>query len=427
MAVSDGHRVVVVRDMGLVSQAFDENTLNALDGHLAIGHVRYSTTGSSAWRNSQPAYRSAGDHEFALAHNGNLVNTDELADRLGALPGTLGSDSDVMAEMIAAELAATPDPSADGRALERALSRVLPRLRGAFSLTVCDAGHMYGVRDPHGFRPLVVGRLDGGGWVLASETPALDIVGAEFVREVEPGEMVRVDATGIRSLRPFPVEEPTRTCVFEFVYFARSDGQLMGQGVHGARVRMGAQLAEQAPADADLVMGVPESGLPAAEGFAAASGIPYGQGLVRNRYIGRTFIAPNQQTRSQGVRMKLNPVRENVNGKRIVVVDDSIVRGTTTKAMVEMLRKAGAVEVHMRVSSPPYRWPCFYGMDTGTKGELIATRMTVDEIAEFIGVDSLAYLEQDRMLAAVGKGDQFCTACLDGNYPVDIPAQTPRA
>jgi amidophosphoribosyltransferase len=285
-----------------------------------------------------------------------------------------------------------------------------------------DEGHVIGVRDPNGFWPLCLGKLDNG-WVLASETPALDVVGAHFVREVEPGEMIIIDASGWRSVRPFDAAEvDPHLCVFEFVYFSRPDGSLYGQNVHQARVRMGESLAEQASVDADMVMGVPESGIPAAEGYAKFSGLPQGQGLVKNRYIGRTFIAPNQQMRALGVRMKLNPLRENIAGKRLVVVDDSIVRGTTTRAMIAMLREAGAVEIHMRISSPPYRWPCYYGMDTGTRGELIAANLELDEIRDYIGADSLAYLSVERLREATGApGAGFCDACLTGHYPVEVP------
>ena len=424
MAVSDGSTVTVVKDTGLVSNAFDDRTLAALTGHLAIGHTRYSTTGSSVWHNAQPVYRNVGEHTVAIAHNGNLVNTAELADELGMLPGTVSSDSDVMAELLASELAKSPDESSDHRALERAMQAILPRLKGAFSVVAMDEGHVIGVRDPNGFRPLCLGKLDNG-WVLASESPALDVVGAHLVRELEPGEMIVIDATGYRAVRVFEqaLVDP-KLCLFEFVYFARPDTRLYGQSVHQARVRMGEQLAEQAPVEADLVMGVPESGIPAAEGYARKSGIPFGQGLVKNRYIGRTFIAPNQEMRALGVRMKLNPLRDNIAGRRLVVVDDSIVRGTTTRAMVSMLREAGAAEIHMRVSSPPYKWPCFYGMDTGTRGELLAANISVDEIREYLNVDSLSYLTLDRLVSATGAvGAGFCDACLTGNYPVEIPAE----
>jgi amidophosphoribosyltransferase len=422
MAVSDGSTITVVKETGLVSNAFDDRTLAALTGHLAIGHTRYSTTGSSVWANAQPVYRDIGDHTVAVGHNGNLVNTAELAEELGMLPGAVSSDSDVMAELIAHELGKNPEESSDHRALERAMLAILPRLRGAFSVVAMDEGHVIGVRDPNGFRPLCLGKLPNG-WVLASESPALDVVGAHLVRELEPGEMIVIDATGYRSVRAFePGLVDPKLCLFEFVYFARPDTRLYGQSVHQARVRMGEQLADQAPAEADLVMGVPESGIPAAEGYARRSGIPFGQGLVKNRYIGRTFIAPNQEMRALGVRMKLNPLRDNIAGRRLIVVDDSIVRGTTTRAMVAMLREAGALEIHMRISSPPYKWPCFYGMDTGTRGELLAANMSVDEIREYLNVDSLSYLTIDRLLAATGAvGAGFCDACLTGNYPVDIP------
>ncbi len=418
IATSDGHHLTVVKDMGLVSNVFDDRTLAALDGDLAIGHTRYSTTGSSMWKNSQPIYRDVGESQFALAHNGNLVNTAALAEDAGMLAGTVSSDTEAMAEQIA--LACDRLDGADDL-LERALMQVLPRFEGAFSLTLLDARHLIGVRDPRGFRPLCLGKLDAG-WVLASETPALDTVGAHFVRELDPGEMVVIDADGVRSLRPFDnVEVDPKLCLFEFVYFARPDSQLYGRNVHQARVRMGEQLAAQAPVDADMVMGVPESGLPAAEGFARRSGIPFGHGLVKNRYIGRTFIAPSQELRALGVRMKLNPLRENIEGQRLVVVDDSIVRGTTTKAMVEMLRAAGAAEVHMRISSPPYRWPCFYGMDTGSRGQLLAANMEIDEIRSYLDVDTLAYLTLDGLVTAIGApGAGFCNACLTGEYPVEI-------
>lgn len=425
MAVSDGEDITVVKDMGLVSNVFDERTLAPLTGFQAIGHTRYSTTGSSTWRNAQPVYRGVGHSGFALGHNGNLVNTEALASEAGMLPGTVTSDSDLVAEMLLNEFEALVE--ADGEypssALESALLTVLPRLQGAFSLVLMDAERIIGVRDPNGFRPLCLGRLEHGGWVLASESPALDIVGAHFVRELDPGEMVVIDADGVRSTAAFPAErlEP-RLCLFEFVYFARPDSRLYGRSVHHARVRMGELLAEQAPVEADMVMGVPESGLPAAEGYARASGIPYGQGLVKNRYIGRTFIAPSQRMRALGVRMKLNPLRENIAGKRLVVVDDSVVRGTTQKQLVGMLREAGAAEVHLRLSSPPIKWPCYYGIDMSNRAELLAANLEIDQIREFLDVDSLAYITLDRLITATGApGAGFCTACFSGEYPVEVP------
>ena len=425
MAVSDGDMITVDKDMGLVANVFDAYRLEALKGHLAIGHTRYSTTGNSTWRNAQPIYRSIGDAEspraFALGHNGNLTNTEALAAESGMFPGMVSSDSDLMAELIAQ--AWPSNPRSDGRELEHALQAVLPRLKGAFSLVLMDEGRLIGVRDPNGFRPLCLGLSDPHGWVLASETTALDIIGAHFIREIEPGEMIVIDAGGYRSTHPFPAERINPTlCAFEFVYFARPDSVLYGREVHGARVRMGELLADQAPVEADLVIGVPETAIPSAEGYARRSGIPFGQGLVKNRYIGRTFIAPDQAMRDRGVRRKHNPLKENIAGKRLVVIDDSVIRGTTSRAIVRMLRDAGAKEVHFRVMSPPYRWPCFYGMDTGTRGELLAANMTVGEIEEYLGVDSLAFITLDHLIEAIGTpGAGFCTACLSGDYPVDVP------
>jgi amidophosphoribosyltransferase len=422
MAVSDGESMMIDKDMGLVSNVFNDRRLAALTGHLAVGHTRYSTTGSSTWRNAQPVYRSAGETQFALAHNGNLVNTSALAEEAGMLPGTVASDSDLVAELLAEQLLDHGADRADGRDLEHALMAALPRFQGAFSFVLMDESHLIGVRDPNGFRPLCLGKLDGG-WVLASESPALDTIGAHFVREVEPGEMVVIDASGCRSHRPFPEDRiDPHLCVFEFVYFARPDAKLYGQSVHVARQRMGEQLAEQAPVDADLVIPVPESGVPAAQGYARASGIPYGDGFVKNRYIGRTFIAPSQALRAKAVQMKLNPLRDNVQGKRLVVVDDSIVRGTTSREMVRMLREVGAAEVHLRIMSPPYRWPCFFGMDTGDRADLLAANMNLGEIQDFLAVDSLAYLTIDRLVEATGaRNAGFCSACLTGEYPVEVP------
>ncbi len=449
MAVSDGQTITVVKDMGLVASVFDERTLSGLDGYLAIGHTRYSTTGASTWENAQPVYRSAGTAGFALGHNGNLTNTARLSGYLGLLPGLLTSDSDIVAEMISRAFPDEPSdetdvdgraavqPAGDDQQLEDALLEVLPRLEGAFSFALIDAEHLIAVRDPNGFRPLCLGRLDcpegpdgpgGTGWVIASESPALDVVGATFVREIEPGEMVVIDSSGPHSLRPFQPERiDPRLCVFEFVYFARPDTRLYGREVHAARRRMGELLAGQAPVAADLVMGVPDSGVPAAEGYALASGIPYGQGLVKNRYIGRTFIAPTQEARDVGVRRKFNPLRDNVEGKRLVVIDDSIVRGTTTRQLVKMLREVGAREVHLRISSPPFRWPCFYGIDTPDRDGLLAARASVEQIAIHVGADSIAYLSLENLFEAVGRRDPatsgFCDACLTGRYPTVVPVK----
>jgi amidophosphoribosyltransferase len=433
MAVSDGDVITVMKDMGLVTTVFDERKLSGLRGHMAIGHTRYSTAGSSDWLHAQPVFRGVGRAGFGLAHNGNLTNTTELGESAGMLPGLVSSDSDLVAELLGREFA-PDDPGNDGEPpgdeLEEALTTVLPGLEGAFSFVLLDADRLIGVRDPNGFRPLCLGRLEATaefemGWVLASESPALDVIGATFIRELEPGEMVVIDGKEIRSERPFPAERlDPKLCIFEFVYFARPDTRLYGNEVHGARRRMGQLLATQAPVSADLVMGVPDSGVPAAEGYAVASGIPYGQGLVKNRYIGRTFIAPTQAERANGVRRKLNPLRENIAGKRVIVVDDSIVRGTTTRAMVTMLREAGAAEVHLRISSPPFRWPCYYGIDTPDRTELLASIKTHDEIVEFLDVDSLEYLSLDHLVEAVAApGAGFCDACLTGNYPVPVPVQ----
>ena len=423
MAVSDGTELITVKDNGLVTSVFDDRVLNGLPGHLAIGHTRYSTTGASTWQNAQPVVRDAAGHQIALGHNGNLVNTAELADEAGMLPGTgaCTSDSDLVVELMSRALE-RDDDRGDDRHLERAMLEVLPRLRGAFSIVCMDEAHVVGVRDPNGFRPLCLGRLESG-WVLASETPALDLIGAHYVRELEPGEMIVIDASGYRSVRAFPVEQADpKLCLFEFVYFARPDSSLYGKNVHQARVRMGEQLAEQAPVDADMVMGVPESGVPAAEGFARRSGIPAGHGLVKNRYIGRSFIAPTQEARAAAVRMKLNPLKENLDGKRVVVVDDSIVRGTTQRTLSQMLREAGATEVHLRITSPPVMWSCFYGIDTGVRSELLAANMELEEIRDYLKVDSIAYLTLDRLVAATGTPQSgFCDACFTGDYPVEIP------
>jgi amidophosphoribosyltransferase len=426
MAVSDGETIFVEKDMGLVTNVFTPYSLAALQGHLGIGHTRYSTTGASERRNAQPVYREVGEAGFALGHNGNLTNSPTLAAAAGMLPGMATTDTDVVAELLAAAHGSAE--SSDGRDLERALVKVLPMLEGAFSFTLMDTSHLIGVRDPNGFRPLCLGRL-ADGWVLASETPALDVVGAHFVREIEPGELVVIDATGIRSLKPFDERRvDPRLCIFEFAYFARPDSLLYGKEVHGARRRMGELLAEVAPVAADMVMGVPESGVPAAEGYARRSGIPYGQGLVKNRYIGRTFISPDPDARARGVRRKLNPLRENIAGKRLVVVDDSIVRGTTQKAVVQMLRDAGAREVHLRITLPPILGPCFYGIDIGSRAELIAADLSVGEIADYVGADSLAYLDLPRLVAAIDAPRAgFCTGCLTGEYPVAADARLSKA
>jgi amidophosphoribosyltransferase len=416
IATSNGETVTVFKDLGLVSEVFDEPALAGLDGHLGIGHTRYSTTGSNNWANAQPAHRQVGSTSIALGHNGNLTNTSALAERLGIRGAT--TDSDLMAEGIAR---AIDDERSDQRGLEMAVMEVAPTWEGAFSLVMMDQGRVIGLRDPNGFRPLCLGSLPDGGWVLASETAALDLVGARFVREVAAGEMVVIDAGGVHSFSPFAFTDP-RLCLFEFVYFARPDSQMYGRGIHAARRQMGETLAAEHPADADVVVPVPESGLPAAQGFAAASGIPYADGLVKNRYIGRTFIEPSQSLRDRGIRLKLNPIPDNLRERRVILVDDSIVRGSTTRKLVQMVRDAGASEVHLRISSPPYRWPCFYGMDTSDRSTLIAASFEVEEIREHVGADSLGYLSLQGLLDATGVADAgFCTACLSGDYPTDVP------
>ncbi len=422
IATSDGATVTVFKDLGLVAEVFDEQSLAGLDGHVGIGHTRYSTTGSNNWANAQPAHRQVGNTSLALGHNGNLTNTRQLAAELG-ISGTTTTDSDLMAEGIARAL---DDERSDARGLELAIMKVAPTWQGAFSLVIMDQGRVVGLRDPNGFRPLCLGSLPRGGWVIASETAALDLVGARFVREVAAGEMVVIGAGGVQSYYPFSEVTPG-LCLFEFVYFARPDSQMYGRSIHGARHQMGQVLAAEHPVDADVVVPVPESGIPAAQGFAVGSGIPYTDGLVKNRYIGRTFIEPSQTIRDRGIRLKLNPIVENLQGKRVILVDDSIVRGSTTRKLVQLVRDAGAVEVHLRISSPPYRWPCFYGMDTSDRSTLIASRMDVEETRVHLGADSLGYLSLEGLLGATGVADAgFCTACLSGEYPTEIPDVTDK-
>jgi amidophosphoribosyltransferase len=416
MAVSDGRRTVVYKDLGLVSQVFDEQVLCSLQGHIAVGHCRYSTTGSTTWENAQPTFRTtAAGSGIALGHNGNLVNTAELRDEVNALDnrGGMGAstDSDLVTELLAS--------TAADIGVEEAAMRLLPRLRGAYSLVFADEATLYAARDPHGVRPLVLGRLERG-WVIASETAALDIVGASFVREVEPGELLAIDAEGMRSSR-FATPEP-KGCVFEYVYLARPDTTIAGRSVHATRVEIGRRLAVEHPVEADLVIPTPESGTPAAVGYAQGSGIPYGQGLVKNAYVGRTFIQPSQTIRQLGIRLKLNPLREVIRGKRLVVVDDSIVRGNTQRAIVRMLREAGALEVHIRIASPPVQWPCFYGIDFATRAELIASGLDVEGVRRSIGADTLGYVSLDGLVAASEQPrTRLCMACFDGTYPIPLP------
>jgi amidophosphoribosyltransferase len=413
IAVSDGTRIVVYKDMGLVAQVFDESVLNTLRGYVAIGHCRYSTTGSSVWANAQPAFRFTGTSGLALGHNGNLINTLELSAMLAGEHGNgdvlaSTSDTDVLTGLFAGH----------GGSVEDAAMAVLPLVRGAYSLVFMDEQTLYAARDPQGFRPLVLGRL-ARGWVVASETAALDIVGAAFVREVQPGELIAIDASGVRSRR-FASPSP-KGCLFEYVYLARPDTAISGRGIHATRVEIGRRLAREHPADADLVIPVPESGTPAAIGYAEASGIPYGQGLVKNSYVGRTFIQPSQTIRQRGIRLKLNPLRDAIKGKRLVVVDDTIVRGNTQRAIVVMLRESGATEVHVRISSPPVAWPCFYGIDFASRTELLAGSLDEEGIRASIGADSLGYVSLGGLIAATTlPAAQLCHACFDGDYPLSV-------
>ena len=416
IATSDGERILIFKDMGLVSQVFTEGDLATLKGNLAIGHCRYSTTGSSTWVNAQPTLRPTNYGTLALAHNGNLTNTGDLAELVQKLEGSATSmsgvttDTEIMTALIALQ---------DEKNVEASALAVLPQLEGAFSLVFMDERTLYAARDRHGVRPLVLGKLETG-WVVASESAALDIVGAAFVREIEPGEFIAIDSNGVRSQRW--AEAQPKGCLFEYVYLARPDTTIAGSGIHKTRVAIGEQLAREAPAEADLVIPVPESGTPAAIGYAKESGIPFGLGLVKNSYVGRTFIQPSQTIRQLGIRLKLNPLREIIEGKRIVVVDDSIVRGNTQRAIVRMLREAGAREIHVRISSPPVKWPCYYGIDFATRGELIANGLEVEEIRRSIGADSLGYVSLDGLISATQvPSERLCSACFTGEYPMSIP------
>ena len=430
IATSNGKQLLVYKDMGLVSQVFDERSLSTLRGHIAVGHCRYSTTGGSTWENAQPTLGGHDAGTVALAHNGNLINSSELRELVEAradLPddgawhttqsrGELRRGNTTDTALVTALLAHDEDKTLEASAME-----VLPKLRGAFCFTFMDENTLYAARDPQGLRPLVIGRLERG-WVVASETAALDIVGASFVREVEPGELVTIDEDGLRTQQ---FAEPVRKgCVFEYVYLARPDTTINGRTVHEARVEMGRTLAREHPVDADLVIATPESGTPAAIGYAQESGIPFGQGLVKNAYVGRTFIQPSQTIRQLGIRLKLNPLQHVIKGQRLVIVDDSIVRGNTQRAVVRMLREAGAAEVHVRISSPPIKWPCFFGIDFATRAELIATGLGVEEICTSLGADSLGYISEEGMVSATEQPeDELCTACFSGTYPMELPSE----
>lgn len=419
IATADGEKILVFKDMGLVSQVFNEAALESLQGHIAVGHTRYSTTGSSHWRNAQPTLGRTAYGTVALGHNGNLTNTAELMELLEKRypnhEGDLRSGNTTDTAVLTALLAGNADSSLEATALE-----LLPKVKGAYCLVFMDESTLYAARDPQGVRPLVLGRLERG-WVVASESAALDIVGASFVREIEPGELIAIDENGLRSTKFAPTKRAG--CVFEYVYLARPDTAINGQVVYEARVEMGRTLAKEYPVDADLVMPTPESGTPAAIGFSEQSGIPFGHGLVKNAYVGRTFIQPSQTIRQLGIRLKLNPLREAIAGKRLIVVDDSIVRGNTQRALVKMLKEAGAAEVHVRISSPPITWPCFYGVDFASRAELIASGLGVEEVRQSIGADSLGYLSREGMIAATKQSeDTLCTACFSGQYPIELPA-----
>lgn len=413
MAVANGDSILVFKDLGLVTQVFNPKMLASLKGHLAVGHVRYSTTGSPFWENAQPVYETTKSGGLALAHNGNLLNAASLRRQLEEKGETFRSttDTEVIAKLIA---------KVDTLQIEEAIREVAPALKGAYSLVILTESQLIGVREPYGIRPLALGKLDGG-YVLASETCALDIIGAEYVREVEPGEMVIIDEHGVFSQQIFPTTQPS-LCIFEFIYFARPDSSLYGKVLYEARKEMGRQLAREAPALGDMVIPIPDSGTPAAVGYAEASGIPYGEGLIKNRYVGRTFIQPTQDIRQLGIKVKLNPLSALIRGKKLVVVDDSIVRGNTSQKIMQMLKEAGAKEIHMRVSSPPVYSPCFYGIDTASRQELIASEKSVEEIRKFIGADSLVYLSLEALVESTNSPRHlFCAACLDGNYPIAVP------
>jgi amidophosphoribosyltransferase len=429
LAVSDGEQLMLYKELGLIAQVLDERRLPSLRGPLAIAHCRYSTTGSTIWENAQPTFRMSRGKSIAVGHNGNLVNTRELLGRLEGGKSRLPASTDT--ELLTALLA--DDPSGD---TVEALKRVLPTVKGAYSLAILDEKRVIGVRDPYGFRPLVLGRIEpaaddpqgkhSGAWLISSESAAIEVAGGTVVRDVEPGEIVILEE-GKDPVSIQFAEGHEQLCVFELIYFGRPDSYMLGRNLYEARRRMGVALAAEAPVEADIVVPVPDTGAPAAAGFAEGSGLPYREGMVRNRYSGRTFIQPSQAMRQRGVTVKLSPLREVVAGKRLIVVDDSIVRGTTTRQIVALLRKAGATEVHLRISSPPIHHPCFYGIDTQIETELIASTHSVEEIREFVGADSLTYLSIGGVLSALDLPyEKFCFACFDGRYPVPVPYDTTR-
>jgi len=412
IVASDGHKLRAYRGMGLVADVFRRDSIfGELPGRSAIGHVRYSTAGGNDFKNCQPIMVDYVRGSIAVAHNGNIVNAQELRNQLehrGSIFSTI-ADTEVIIHLLA---------HAECDSLADRITEALRAIKGAYSLVFLTETRMVAVRDPNGFRPLVLGKLDGA-YVVASETCALDLIEAEFIREIEPGEMIIIDKSGMVSLFPFPAVNPT-PCIFEYIYFARPDSTIFGQNVYNVRKGFGRQLAREHQVEADVVIPIPDSGVPAAIGYAEEAGIPFELGLIRNHYVGRTFIEPQQSIRHFGVKIKLNPVREVIEGKRVVVIDDSLVRGTTARKIIKMIRNAGAREVHMRISSPPTSFPCYYGIDTPTRKELISSSHTIEEINRYITSDSLGYLSQSGMLAAAGEGN-FCDACFTGNYPVKFP------
>jgi amidophosphoribosyltransferase len=423
IAVSDGQQIRCHKEMGLVTQVFDEGVLQSLPGSMAIGHTRYSTTGSSVLCNAQPIVVHTPHGSIAVAHNGNIVNTRQLRGELEAegIRFESTNDSEVIARCIGSLSTRCAGTRGD---VVAAVRETMRRVRGAFSVVVLTNDGVIAFRDPNGVRPLCLGRLNSHGWIVASETCALNPIGARFVREIEPGELVVLDREGCTEQEGAPADRPA-LCVFEFIYFARPDSYLYGESMHVARQRMGQELAAEHPIEADVVIPVPDGSVPAAYGYHQASGIPLSEGLIRNRYIGRTFIHPDQRQRELGVRMKFTPLRENLEGRKVVMVDDSIVRGTTTGQIVRLLKDAGAAEVHVRISSPPVKWPCFYGIDMADRRQLIAAHRSVDEIREHIGADSLGYLSREGLLrAAAGRAGScasFCHACFSGEYPIAVP------
>lgn len=409
IAAADGTTLRWHKAMGLLGAIFDEEVLSGLRGHIAVGHTRYSTSGSSIVVNAQPLLERSDLGDFAFAHNGNLTNTEALR---AALSPTVTLDAESDSEVLAKVLVADHGPLLDR------IGRLLERARGAYSVVLCTHDELYAFRDPWGVRPLALGAFEDGGWIVASESCALGTVGARFVREIEPGEIVRIGADGIESRRLTVLTEQPALCMFEYIYFARPDSEFNGRAIYMARYAMGRALAREHPVEADVVIAVPDSAVPAGIGYAAESGLPYIEGLIKNRYIGRTFISPDQQMRSRGVQLKFNPLIENLRERRVVVVDDSIVRGTTTPRIVSLLREAGAKEVHLRISSPPILHPCYLGVDMATYGELIAANLSVERIRAHTGADSLGYLSLDALIAATGRRrEEMCLGCLTGSYP----------